>query len=68
MSKQVSLADVVGSNFVDLSFAVGANGNIVAQGAIDNLVKGAAGTAVQNMNLMFGLDETLGLHLKANYF
>ena len=34
----------------------------------DNLLKGASGQAVQNMNLMFGLDETTGLNLKANYF
>jgi len=61
IQKQVSLADVVGSNFVDLSFTVGSNGHIVAQGALDNLVKGAAGCAVQNMNLMFGLDEGTGL-------
>ena len=35
---------------------------------IDNLLKGASGQAVQNMNLMFGLDECEGLHLKANFF
>ncbi len=35
---------------------------------IDNLLKGASGQALQNMNLMFGLDETIGLKLKANYF
>ncbi len=35
--------------------------------AIDNLLKGASGQAVQNMNLMFGLEETTGLHLKGNY-
>ena len=35
---------------------------------IDNLLKGASGQAVQNMNLMFGLDETAGLQLKANFF
>lgn len=35
---------------------------------IDNLLKGASGQAIQNMNLMFGLQETLGLNLKANYF
>jgi N-acetyl-gamma-glutamyl-phosphate reductase len=35
---------------------------------IDNLLKGAVGQAVQNMNLLFGLDETTGLQLKANYF
>jgi N-acetyl-gamma-glutamyl-phosphate reductase len=36
--------------------------------AIDNLLKGASGQAVQNMNLMFGWEETIGLDLKANYF
>ncbi|MCU0420305.1 MAG: N-acetyl-gamma-glutamyl-phosphate reductase [Cyclobacteriaceae bacterium] len=36
--------------------------------ALDNLIKGASGQAVQNMNLMFGLDETAGLRLKANAF
>jgi N-acetyl-gamma-glutamyl-phosphate reductase len=35
---------------------------------IDNLLKGASGQAVQNMNLMYGFEETLGLNLKANYF
>ncbi len=35
---------------------------------IDNLIKGASGQAVQNMNLIFGLEETLGLNLKATYF
>lgn len=41
---------------------------IVVHSTIDNLLKGASGQAVQNMNLMFGLEETLGLKLKANYF
>ena len=41
---------------------------LVIHSAIDNLVKGASGQAVQNMNLLFGLDETAGLHLKANAF
>ena len=41
---------------------------LVVHSAIDNLLKGASGQAVQNMNLMFGLDETAGLHLKVNYF
>ena len=41
---------------------------LVVHSAIDNLLKGASGQAVQNMNLMFGLDETLGLKFKANYF
>jgi len=42
--------------------------NLVIHSAIDNLLKGASGQAVQNMNLMFGLEETAGLKLKANYF
>jgi LysW-gamma-L-alpha-aminoadipyl-6-phosphate/LysW-L-glutamyl-5-phosphate reductase len=51
---------VKNTNFCDI--AVHANGNQIAVfSAIDNLVKGAAGQAVQNMNLMFGLDETIGL-------
>ncbi|WP_447641065.1 MULTISPECIES: N-acetyl-gamma-glutamyl-phosphate reductase [Chitinophagaceae] len=41
---------------------------LVVHSAIDNLLKGASGQAVQNMNLMFGLDEIIGLQLKANYF
>jgi N-acetyl-gamma-glutamyl-phosphate reductase len=41
---------------------------LVIHSAIDNLLKGASGQAVQNMNLMFGLEETEGLKLKANYF
>ena len=57
---RVALANVVGSNFCDLSFQKVEDGFVV-QGAIDNLVKGAAGCAVQNMNLMLGLDETMGL-------
>jgi len=41
---------------------------LVVHSVTDNLLKGASGQAVQNMNLMFGLDETTGLNLKANYF
>ncbi|NVK85771.1 MAG: N-acetyl-gamma-glutamyl-phosphate reductase, partial [Cytophagia bacterium] len=44
------------------------NGYLMVQSAIDNLLKGASGQAVQNMNLMFGLDETTGLKLKASAF
>ena len=63
IQKTVELARwyCVGSNFADLSFEPGKGGRVLAQGVIDNLVKGAAGSAVQNMNLMFGLDETAGL-------
>jgi len=41
---------------------------LVIHSVIDNLLKGASGQAVQNMNLLFGLEETTGLHLKANAF
>ena len=50
------------TNFCDIGFAVRGK-QIVVFSALDNLVKGAAGQAVQNMNLMFGLDEKLGLML-----
>ena len=50
------------TNFCDIGFAARGK-QIVVFSAIDNLVKGAAGQAVQNMNLMFGLDETTGLKL-----
>lgn len=50
------------TNFCDLGFAARGR-QIVIFSAIDNLVKGAAGQAVQNMNLMFGLEETTGLKL-----
>ncbi len=55
---------VEGSNYVDINFKIDTRTNrIIMMGAIDNLVKGAAGQAVQNMNLMFGLDEAEGLNL-----
>ncbi len=53
---------VEGSNYVDVNFKIDARTNrIIFMGALDNIVKGAAGQAVQNMNLMFGLEETKGL-------
>ena len=52
------------SNYVDVNFKIDPRTNrIIMMGAIDNLVKGAAGQAVQNMNLMFGLKESEGLEL-----
>lgn len=55
---------VKGSNYVDVNFKIDARtGRIIMMGALDNLVKGAAGQAVQNMNLLFGLPETEGLML-----
>lgn len=68
----------VSKNNIDLKQVVNTNkclihiekqGNKIAiHSAIDNLLKGAVGQAVQNMNLIFGLAETTGLQLKANYF
>ena len=53
---------VEGSNFVDISYKVEPRtGRVIMMGAIDNLVKGAAGQAIQNMNIMFGFDEKEGL-------
>ena len=55
---------VEGSNYVDVNFKIDPRTNrIIMMGAMDNLVKGAAGQAVQNMNLMFGLKESEGLEL-----
>lgn len=53
---------VEGANFTDIGFKIdNRTHRVVAVGALDNLVKGAAGQAVQNMNIMFSLDETEGL-------
>ena len=53
---------VEGSNYVDINFKIDPRtGRIIMMGALDNLVKGAAGQAVQNMNLLFGFDEDEGL-------
>jgi len=57
---------VVGSNFCDIGFETDErNGRIVVLSATDNLLKGAAGIAVQSMNVMMGFDETLGLRSAA---
>lgn len=57
-----SSVDVRGSNFCNLSLNVDdRTGKLIVISLIDNLVKGQAGNAVQNMNIMFGLEETLGL-------
>ncbi|HUS31575.1 MAG TPA: N-acetyl-gamma-glutamyl-phosphate reductase [Kofleriaceae bacterium] len=57
----VAIKDVVGTNKCRIGFSVGARGELVVISAIDNLVKGAAGQAVQNLNLMLGLPESAGL-------
>lgn len=55
---------VEGSNYIDINYQIDERaGRIIMMGAIDNLVKGAAGQAVQNMNLMFGLKESQGLEI-----
>lgn len=55
---------VEGSNFVDVNVKVDERtGRAIMMGAMDNITKGAAGQAVQNMNLMFGLEESEGLRL-----
>ncbi len=50
------------TNYCDIAFTGGGDGRpVIAVSAVDNLVKGASGQAVQNMNIMFGLNETAGL-------
>jgi N-acetyl-gamma-glutamyl-phosphate reductase len=60
IKENIQLAEVIGSNFCDISINE-AGGKIVIQAVIDNLVKGAAGGAIQNMNIMLGLPEAAGL-------
>lgn len=63
----IDLKQVVNTNKCLISLEKQGN-KIVVHSAIDNLLKGACGQAVQNMNLVFGVEETTGLRLKANYF
>lgn len=63
----IHLKQVVNTNYCLLQVQV-IEGKVLITSVIDNLLKGAAGQAIQNMNLMFGLDETTGLNFKANYF
>ena len=58
--EEIELKNIQNSNFLDLSFRVEDN-ILVIVSALDNLVKGAAGQALQNINLMFGLDDRKGL-------
>ncbi len=66
-STSIDLKQVVNTNKCLLHLGKH-NDNLLISSCIDNLLKGASGQAVQNMNLMFGLDEATGLKLKANYF
>jgi len=65
--RPISLKQVVNTNKCLLQLEKQGD-QLVIHSALDNLLKGAAGQAVQNMNLLFGLDEKAGLHLKANAF
>jgi N-acetyl-gamma-glutamyl-phosphate reductase len=56
-----SIPDVVGSNSCEIGYELAGNDTVVVMGALDNLVKGAAGQAVQNANVMLGFNETAGL-------
>ena len=59
---------LIGSNFCDIGFELDPHLNrMILLSAVDNLVKGAAGQAIQNLNLMFGLDETTGLKTPGFY-
>jgi N-acetyl-gamma-glutamyl-phosphate reductase len=61
-----ALRNVRGSNYADIGLRVDARtGRAIVIACTDNLMKGAASQAVQNMNLMFGLDEAMGLDLPA---
>lgn len=61
------MKQVVNTNYCYINICKQGN-KVLITSVIDNLLKGASGQAVQNMNLMFGLEETVGLRLKANYF
>lgn len=65
--KAIDLKQVVNTNKA-LVHVDSFDGKVLVTSAIDNLLKGAVGQAVQNMNLMFGIDETAGLRLKASAF
>lgn len=65
--KMINLKQVVNTNKCLIHLEKQGN-KLVVHSAIDNLLKGASGQAVQNMNLLFGLNEKAGLKLKASYF
>jgi N-acetyl-gamma-glutamyl-phosphate reductase len=65
--ENIDLKQVVNTNYC-LLYTEKIGDQLMIISAIDNLLKGAAGQAVQNMNLMFGLDEKTGLNLKGSAF
>ena len=64
---EIHLKQVVNTNYCFIHLLKHKN-KLLITSIIDNLVKGASGQAIQNLNLMFGFEETLGLRLKASYF
>ena len=66
-NKQISMKQVVNTNKAVVYIEKQGN-KLVVHSAIDNLLKGASGQAVQNMNILFGLDQTSGLQLKSSAF
>ncbi|WP_298781596.1 N-acetyl-gamma-glutamyl-phosphate reductase [uncultured Polaribacter sp.] len=64
---KVHMKQVVNTNKCIIGLEKHGN-KLLITSTIDNLLKGASGAAIQNLNLMFGFEETLGLNLKANYF
>ena len=63
-----AIKQVQASNFVDIGWQIDKRTNrVIAMAVIDNLVKGAAGQAIQNMNIMFGIEETMGLDMVPIY-
>ena len=59
-NEPINLKNVLYSNFCDISFGIQDN-FLIIESVVDNLIKGASGQAIQNMNIMFGLDEKTGL-------
>ena len=66
-NNEVHLKQVINTNKCLIHLKKEKN-KLLVTSIIDNLVKGASGQAIQNMNLMFGLDETTGLNLKSSIF
>ena len=67
VNEEIHLKQVVNTNKCLLKLQKFGD-KLLITSVIDNLLKGASGQAVQNMNLMFGIEESTGLKLKANYF
>ena len=59
---EIRISNVIGSNYFDINFKFLPNNNLLIQSCLDNLVKGAAGNAIQCMNIMFNIDEDTGLN------